>query len=227
MGWSIRRLNRAQAINGAKTYLEIGVETGVTFKGVTVERKDGVDPYFAFDPATLANDRVRLHALRSDAFWASDLPLAYDLIMLDGLHTFEQTFRDFLASLSHAHARTIWLIDDTVPSDVFSALPDHSQSMRHRQRMGIPGYAWHGDVFKLVLALHDFFPTLSYATIINSGNPQTLVWKEPRAGFEPVMNSLEQISRLSFFDIDAHVARFNLVDEETAFARLMAGFAKA
>ncbi|NEP71306.1 MAG: class I SAM-dependent methyltransferase [Okeania sp. SIO2G4] len=32
---------------------------------------------------------------------------SFDLIYLDGLHTFEQTFRDFCAFLAVAHSKTI------------------------------------------------------------------------------------------------------------------------
>ena len=39
-----------------------------------------------------------------------------DLVYLDGLHTFEQTYRDLCNTLMHAHPATVILVDDTVPT---------------------------------------------------------------------------------------------------------------
>src|SRR5215469_1611634 len=41
---SVRRINRIAAHTGAKTYLEIGVSRGLTFRNVQITRKVGVDP---------------------------------------------------------------------------------------------------------------------------------------------------------------------------------------
>ena len=220
MEWSARRLNRAARLNGARTYLEIGVFTGGTFRHVDVAVRHGVDPHFRVDRQFLAGPGVELFPMTSDRFFSSGTGALYDLVMIDGLHTYEQAFRDFLCSLSHAHERTIWLIDDTLPNDVYSTLRDPERTIAERQKTGSGDPSWHGDVFKIVPTLHDFFPAFSYATIVNSGNPQTLVWRQPRGGFRPWFNDLERISRLSYFDITPNSMLFNLMDEEAAFARL-------
>lgn len=224
MAWSNRRIKRIKALNNAKTYLEIGVSAGQTFLGVDIAYKDGVDPNFRFDTAPVITDKVRLFSQTSDAFWTSGQGLVYDVIMIDGLHTFEQTFRDIVASLRYAHARTVWLIDDTLPNDVFSAIPDNARCMQERRKMNIAGNAWHGDAFKVVPAIHDFIPTMDYVTIINSGNPQTLAWFGNRADFAPFANNLETISRMTYFDIEPNIDLFRLVDEDQAFERLTAAF---
>jgi methyltransferase family protein len=221
MSWSVRRIGKIKEMNGAQSYLEIGVYSGQTFLNVDLARKDAVDPKFRFNVDDYKSETVRFFQMTSDEFWTTAPALAhYDIIMIDGLHTFEQAFRDFVCSLSHSHERTVWLIDDTVPSDVFSAYPDQARSYAERQRMGLQDFPWHGDVFKLVLALHDFFPTVNYATILNSGNPQTLAWYGQRTGFAPVLNNLEAISRLAFFDLEGLQRAFNFAEEEPAFERL-------
>jgi hypothetical protein len=226
MSWSVRRIGKIKALNGAQTYLEIGVYSGQTFLNVEFAHKDAVDPKFRFNVDDHKSETVRFFEMTSDEFWTAAPALAhYDIIMIDGLHTFEQTFRDFVCSLRHSRERTVWLIDDTVPSDVFSAFPDQTRSYAERQRMGLQDFPWHGDVFKLVLALHDFFPTLSYGTIMNSGNPQTLAWYERRAGFAPILNSLEAISRLTFFDLEGLQRAFNFSEEDPVFERLAAASA--
>lgn len=220
MNWSSRRINAIASINEAEHYLEIGVATGKTFEDVNIKFKDGVDPNFGFDTAKLASDRDRFFSQRSDDFWISDQPKIYDVIMIDGLHTFEQTFRDILCSMRFSHTKTVWLIDDTLPSDVFSAIPNQQRSYSERRKMKIEGIPWHGDVYKIVPAVHDFLPILSYVTIVNSGNPQTLAWYAPRSSFKPQANNLEAISRMTFFDIEPNIKIFNLVDEETAMKLL-------
>ncbi len=222
MNWSARRINAAAAINRARRYLEIGVRAGETFRDVEIECKDGVDPDFAFDPKLCSSDRVRLFSQPSDEFWGSGHPTTYDLIFIDGLHTFEQTVRDLISSLRFSHPRTIWLIDDTLPCDVISAIPDQERSFHERKRLGLPGQPWHGDVFKVVPAIHDFLPVLRYATIVGSGNAQTLAWYAPRPNFKPHLNDWEAISRLTYFDIEPKLWLFNAMDEDAALATLRA-----
>lgn len=221
MSWSVRRIGKIKALNEAHSYLEIGVYSGQTFLNVDFAHKDAVDPEFQLNVDEHRKDTVRFFEMRSDEFWTTAPALGhYDIIMIDGLHTFEQTFRDFVCSLHHSHERTVWLIDDTVPSDVFSAYPDQARSYTERQKIGLQDFPWHGDVFKLVLALHDFFPTLNYATIMGSGNPQTLAWYGRRTGFAPILNDLEAISRLTFFDLEGLSRAFNFAEEGPAFERL-------
>lgn len=220
MNWSARRINAAAAVNKARRYLEIGVFEGETFLDVGVEFKDGVDPAFALDPDLCSSDRVRLFSQTSDAFWVSGSPATYDLIFIDGLHTFEQTVRDLISSLRFSHPRTVWLIDDTLPCDVFSAIPDRERSFHERKRLGLPGLPWHGDVFKVVVAIHDFLPVLDYATIVGSGNPQTLAWYSPRANYKAKFDNWETISRLTYFDIEPNLWLFNAMDEDAALGML-------
>ncbi|MFM8952356.1 MAG: class I SAM-dependent methyltransferase [Planctomycetaceae bacterium] len=225
MGWSARRIAAAAAINNARTYLEIGVKDGDTFLDVGIERKDGVDPAFSFDTSLFATERVRFFSQTSDEFWVSRNPLTYDVIFLDGMHTFEQTMRDLVSSMRFAHARTIWLIDDTLPSDVFSSIPHRERSFYERKRMNLPGLPWHGDVYKLVFAIHDFIPVLNYATITGSGNPQTLAWYAAGKDFAPAVNCWEAISRKTFFDIEPALGLFRVMDEHTALAMVRADLA--
>jgi len=221
--WSVRRIHQIASITGASTYLEVGVFGGDTFIPVALRYKDAVDPAFRFDATGLSTDEVRYFQMSSDAFFASSLPRPkYDIIFLDGLHTFAQTFRDFIATLPLAHAKTVWLLDDTVPSDPWSALPDMRISYETRGRAGIPGNPWHGDVYKVVYAIHDFCPNLNYATITDGGNPQTLIWMEPRVNFAPAFDSLESIERLSYFDMGLQEAPMRYEAEQDAMARLRA-----
>jgi SAM-dependent methyltransferase len=73
---------------GATSYLEIGVQQGRTFSVVNVARKVGVDPSSAF-----ATEHTT-----SDAYFETCAE-TFDLVFVDGLHTFEQARRDALNAL--------------------------------------------------------------------------------------------------------------------------------
>ena len=219
--WSVRRIHAIQAITGASRYLEVGVYGGGTLLNIQLPYKDAVDPAFRFETATHATESVRFFPMHSDQFFASSQAHSrYDIIFLDGLHTFEQTFRDFLATLPLSHERTVWLIDDTVPCDAYSALPDQDHSYRQRRMAGVPGDPWHGDVYKVVYAIHDYCPNLNFATIADQGNPQTLVWRQPRPAFAPAFKGLEAIARTGYFDMESFSAALRYSSEESALLQL-------
>jgi hypothetical protein len=226
---SARRINQLAKALGAKRYLEIGVHRGETFSNIAIEDRTAVDPQFLFDTVTQENRTTRFHPVPSDTFFVGlDSNIRYDIIFIDGLHTFEQTYRDFLNALMVANPRTVWLIDDTYPCDIYSTWPNHTEAVDFRRRAGHQSNvgAWHGDTFKTAFAIHDFHPLLSYATIEEGGNPQTLVWREARKNFAPRFNSLEAISRMSWFDLQRNLDVMQFTSESEGLQRAISALAK-
>jgi hypothetical protein len=174
---SVRRINRLLSEFQAPTaYLEIGVDYGFTLENILATERVGVDPNAGIDQRRLPAGLVFVPTT-SDAFFADlDVGLAYDVIFLDGLHTCEQTYRDLVNALRHLKPGGAILIDDTVPSDAVSAIPDLEASRRRRRELGMTGGQWHGDVFGVVWIISRYHPELAWATITDRGNPQTLVW---------------------------------------------------
>ncbi|GGJ31517.1 class I SAM-dependent methyltransferase [Neoroseomonas lacus] len=214
---SSRRVNALAQRIGARHYLEIGVSTGRTFRTVEMAERVGVDPRFLFDTDAVANAATRLHAMTSDRFFAEAAGTApFDIVFIDGLHVFEQVVRDLTNTLAWTGWRSAILIDDTIPNDVFSALPSQRDALRLRKESGGKSNAWHGDVFKIAFLIHDFFPFLDYRTIVGSGNPQTLAWRAASPMRKPVFDSLERISRLTWFDLKAHDAVLRRASEQEA-----------
>lgn len=216
------RLHFISSLYNVKRYLEIGVRAGKTFNSLELPFKVGVDPNFIFDYKSYCNATTFLLPLTSDNFFASlrsgdektapmyealGKPVKFDLIFIDGLHTFEQSFRDFENSLSFAHDNTVWILDDSVPSDPYSALPDLAMSYMFREAAGLHNRPWHGDVYKSVLAIHDKYPEFSYCTTMQ-GNPQTIIWKAPRPDHAKIFSSLEEIASLNYFDIFKYAKLF-------------------
>jgi hypothetical protein len=227
--FSSHRLNALARGIGAQTYVEIGVWMGDTFHNVEAPLRVGVDPDPLFDWKASLGRNTHFHPVTSDRFFSSGaaVPYRFDLAFIDGLHEYQQTLRDFLAVLAQSGPRAIWVIDDTHPSDFFSALPSQGQAFNGRAQYGNNSQAWHGDVFKVVFTLHDFFPNLSFCTISTGGNPATLVWREPRAKFKPRFKSLEGIGRSDYFAFADNLDLFNLMPEPEAIARVIEGANKA
>lgn len=210
---TIRRLNwMLDHYNGAR-YLEVGVFKGVTFSRIQAERKVAVDPKFHFDvpPPSQHADH---HETTSDVYFSNIAKDAvFDVVFLDGLHTYEQTFRDFCNTILHVHDKSIIVIDDTIPNDPYSALRDQKLAVESREQHGGKGRSWHGDTYKCVLAIHDFFPAFSYVTVMNDGNPQTVIWRESRNS-SPTFGRAEHIGQMDYFDFRRRIALFNPVTND-------------
>lgn len=225
---SVPRIKLIAYKTGAQRFLEIGVNKGATFLNVDLPYKAGVDPAFQFDWQSANTGPSALFQTGSDEFFA-DLKsggpqaralktawpqgeLTFDIIFIDGLHTFAQSWRDFENSLAYAHEGTVWILDDTVPSNPYSAWPDYAFSLEVRKEARFPLTDWCGDVYKTLFAIHDRHPEFSYCTLMGF-NPQTVIWRAPQQR-KPAFSSLEEIDRLSYFDIFKHAELFVPVPDE-------------
>jgi len=177
--WSPRRINALVRELHLRSYLEIGVFEGETFVDVVTRRRYGVDPNPPFDAVYLPYG-AKFAVMTSDEFFATIRhSKRFDIAFVDGLHTVEQTYRDVINVFAHLRHGVV-LIDDTVPSDEISAIPDQVESYRQRDAAGLDGRPWHGDVWRVVTLLERHHPELEWRTIIDDGNPQTLVWRRRR-----------------------------------------------
>lgn len=233
-GYSARRLNCLAGAITANSYLEIGVETGSTFLDVSCQSKTGVDPSFSFDWKSYNGiNGVELCQVTSDLFFDElDELVKYDIVFIDGLHTFEQTYRDIIHSMRHSHPHTIFLIDDTVPCDVFSTCRDQEECLRLRANLyHSSDNRWHGDTYKIIPLLAVFNPEYEVVTIIDNGNPQTILWR-PRlqTPVDPlrVMQSMWAIQNLAAADylwfLD-NISLYNPLPENEALGKVLGSIA--
>jgi len=207
---SVQRLNFFLERFDNPRYLEVGVFKGITFSEIRAHRKVAVDPKFHFDVPPPSPD-TEFHEVPSDIYFANVArESVFDVIFLDGLHTFEQTYRDFCNAVLHVHPGSIIVIDDTIPSDPYSAIRDQRLAVTTREKHGGKGRAWHGDTYKTVLAIHDFFPSFSYATVMDDGNPQSVVWRQSR-NTNPAFERFEQIGQVDYFEFLNKLPLFNPV----------------
>lgn len=231
---SVRRLSWLAQQLGCSSYLEIGVSTGATLLALTMAERVGVDPNFQFDwQKQDGRDGVQLHACSSDAFFAS-LPSEkrFDLIFVDGLHTYEQAYRDILHALCHSHDRSVIVIDDTMPSDVFSTLRSHQACINARRAFtNDVDASWHGDVFKVLPLLVAFHPDLRLVSLRDGGNPQTLLWRPPLPQPEDPLRTLqamagvENLAAVNFLWILDNIELWNVVSEADGLEAIRADLA--
>ena len=199
---SHERLNAISLrLGGIERYLEIGVAKGNTFFNVEASDKHAVDPRFRFDIGNRSDFKNEtFHSVTSDEYFSksSDESKPFDLIFLDGLHTYNQTLKDFLNSLAVAHKKTIWLIDDTVPRDAISAEPslDKVKSARSIENND-SDQTWMGDVFKVVVFIDHFFSQYTCLTLKDHGQTVVLpISSTPKT----IGYSTEEIDKLTYVD---------------------------
>ena len=229
---SPRRLNRLAEALGCRTYLEIGVSKGVTFQAVNVETKTGVDPDFQFDwQADHDGAGTRLLPVTSDAFFAQEpIGSQFDLIFLDGLHTYDQTYRDLQNALLHCHPGTVILIDDTIPFDAYSCCRDQDEAIQLRgQSTGVADAHWNGDTYKIMPLIHLFHTAYQYCTIVDQGNPQTLLWRSSQTrevdalASMSTLWSLENLAACDYLWMRRNQALYNPIDEATGLQQAIDG----
>lgn len=170
--------------NSYENYLEIGVEYGFTFEAVKIPKKVGVDPLPKFN-TWLKPRHTRIYSVTSDHFFSIQKNNSFDLVYLDGLHTFEQTYRDLRHVSRFMTDGGLLLIDDTVPCDEYSAIPDQRESYKRRELAGgLKTGSWHGDVFKILWVLSEYYSEqLDWYTLIDLTNPKTLVIKKSKKSY--------------------------------------------
>lgn len=150
-------VNRALArFERPRTYVEIGVREGESFRLADAEEKVGIDPELRPSMAALRPGE-RFLRMTSDEFFAraEDVlaPGTVHVALVDGLHEFRQALRDVLNLEPYMHPRGVVLLDDCNP--------------RSAERAGdepIVG-AWNGDVWKVPAYLLEERRDLRVATV--------------------------------------------------------------
>lgn len=201
------------ALYEAPSYLEIGVFDGATFHAVKASRKVAVDIQFSLDleaaRAAAAGLDVHFHECPSDDYFAHIIGNElFDVIFIDGLHSFDQTLRDLLNAICHLREGGAIVIDDVIPPSYAASLPSLAENIAFRQQRGIKQPDWMGDVYRLVFFLRDYMPGFSFATLVEN-HGETVVWRQTRP-IDPAPRTVEQISRLSFADCQFNRDAYNI-----------------
>ena len=110
-------------------YLEIGCDQDQLFSKIDIQNKVGVDP--------VSGGNLRK---TSDEFFKANNK-KFDLVFIDGLHTYEQVKKDIINSLDCLKENGVVLVHDCMPDCM-------SKQAVPRYRM-----TWNGDVWKAIVDL--------------------------------------------------------------------------
>ena len=128
-----------------KNYLEVGCDKDENFSKINVEKKIGVDP--------LNGGTLRM---TSDDFFKTNNE-KFDLIFLDGLHTYEQTIKDIDNSLKFLNNHGVVIIHDCLPKKIWNQIVPR-----------VYGH-WNGDVWKAIVHSRIYSNSDSYTCIADHG----------------------------------------------------------
>ncbi len=115
--------------NDYKKYLEIGCDKNQLFSKVNITNKIGVDP--------VSGGTIRK---TSDDFFR-DNDTNFDIVFIDGLHTYEQVKKDILNSVNFLEKNGLILVHDCMPDSM--------------GKQAVPRYKmqWNGNVWKAIVDL--------------------------------------------------------------------------
>lgn len=135
----------------AKSYLEIGVCSGKNFRQIKCERKVGVDPIppNAKNIVPILDVNVTYHQMTSDRYFELfGKTEQLNVIFIDGLHTKEQVWCDFLNSLLCVTPGSVIIFHDCNPTTKAMQIVPQQQKR------------WTGDVWKAWVAIRAFIHDL-------------------------------------------------------------------
>ena len=209
--WYLPNVSRMQLIQhaidtlAAETYLEIGVDQGDTFSVVRVARSIGVDPIAPVPnvEAALKRPGAQYFATTSDEFFerhaAEQLPVGVDVVFIDGLHTYDQTYRDVRNALKVLRPGGVILVHDCMPRSAQEAVVASSYEEARRINGG-PG-AWTGDGWKAILAVRSGH-LRAQACVLNCDYGVGIIWEDLRC--PPLSLSLAEINAFGYYALAAN-----------------------
>ena len=127
------------------SYLEIGCASNSLFDSVPVADKTGVDP----------KNGGNIRKTSDDFFTLNNK--SFDVIFIDGLHTYEQSLKDIQNSLTFLKENGFILVHDCFPRTYFD------QAVPRAQRK------WNGDVWKAILEIRTLEYVDTYVGAFDNG----------------------------------------------------------
>ena len=127
------------------SYLEIGCDQNKNFSNITINKKIGVDP-----------NSGGTHRMTSDSFFEKSKS-KFDIIFIDGLHTYEQVKKDIENSLNALNPKGIILIHDCLPKKIWNQIVPRMYGH------------WNGDVWKAIVETRTLTNVDTYTCIADHG----------------------------------------------------------
>jgi spermidine synthase len=209
-------MNRITVINailksaGGGTYLEIGVDYGLSFVCVRAEKKIALDPQIRLLPFLKILDVFSVKErcyfqLTSDEFFEKHFavlePGGINVAFVDGLHTYGQSLRDCHNCLEHLSPGGVIVVHDCNPQTKAAASP--VGSIQEAKRPALPDWTtqWSGDVWKTIVNLRSTRPDLE-VMVLDCDYGIGLIRKSRAEN--PLRYSEEEITEMTYADLEAN-----------------------
>ncbi len=171
-----------------KTYLEIGCDNDENFSRILIEKKIGVDP--------LKGGTLRM---TSDEFFNNN-KFFFDIIFLDGLHTYEQTIKDINNALNFLNNKGVIIVHDCLPKKIWNQIVPRMYGH------------WNGDVWKAVVQARTYDYADTYTLKADHG--LGIIFK--RENKRPLKIKVDNFKDLKFSSYyNRHEEYMNTIDIET------------
>ena len=170
-----------------KDYLEIGCDRDQLFSRVNLENKIGVDPY--------SGGNVRK---TSDDFFINNNK-TFDLVFIDGLHTYTQVKKDILNSVKFLNTNGIILVHDCLPDTM--------------SKQAVPRYKmqWNGDVWKAIVDLRQDHDLDIYTCEMDQGIG--IIKKNKNTSILKLSTEIDKLKFKDYFDNYEEYMRVINLDE--------------
>lgn len=192
----IRKLQRPEKISqianhinseidryGLTKMLEIGSDLGLLVESIHIKSIFAVDPVRNYK-IPFKFRYIKFFEMTSDEFFKNSSE-DFDLIYIDGLHTFEQSFTDLINSMGRLRSggSSLIYLDDVLPNDEFSCFENPYDTFEERKKLHghLNDLSWMGSVYKIIPLLAEC--DLSYSTLNLDGKYVT------RIKFDQISNS--------------------------------------
>jgi len=188
-------INTIIKLKNFNDYLEIGCDQNELFSQVAIKNKIGIDP-----------NNGGTHRLTSDSFFLSNKD-KFDLIFIDGLHTYSQTLNDIKNSLLVLREKGFILLHDCFPMSYFD------QAVPRAQRK------WNGDVWKAITEMRTEENTDTYVGAFDNGIGLILkrkngnVLKKPSKPFKDIKYKEYYDNYKEYLNLISKEEFFKIIDE--------------
>ena len=212
---------------GGGSYLEIGVELGQSLLPIQARQKHGVDPnpivpmrhrLRMFMQNMFSRNKVHLHQMTSDDFFACRSSILgdskIDVALVDGLHTFEQAYRDVLNCLEVLSPSGVIIMHDCNPPSARIAFRARSHSEALKEFPADGDFRWCGDVWKAIVLLRSLHSDLR-TFVLDTDFGLGIVCRGQLTS--KLSYSREEIEAMSYDDLAAHRATWLDLRPATSF----------
>jgi len=161
-------------------YLEIGVADNYVFNSIPLKQKNK----FGVDPNEGGNLRMT-----SDFFFKKYYYLKFDVIFIDGYHSYEQAQRDVLNSINSLKPNGIIFIHDMLPRNYLEEKYPRPKNQ----------HVWMGDVWKVGVELNNSTNKIFKIINIDCGIGILKVKKNFKYNKMPVLKKMRFVKFMEFY----------------------------